>query len=220
MKSIPYTLIRSNRKTIALVVNTEAQLIVRAPFAVSNREIENLVEKKSAWIREKQYITASHEEKYAHIPWKEGESILYLGNAYTIIQLGIESPHLDGIFLNVPRNSRKVDIITWLKDEAKKIISRRTDYYASFMGTKYECLYLSEAKKRWGSCSANGSLRFSWKLVMCPLSVIDYVVVHELAHIVYKNHNDIFWARVKTVLPNYKEAQNWLRLNRKLIEME
>jgi predicted metal-dependent hydrolase len=128
---------------------------------VSNREIENLVEKKSAGIREKQYITASHEEKYAHIPWKEGESILYLGNAYTIIQLDIESPLLDGIFLNVLRNSRKADIITWLKDEAKEIISQRTDYYASFMGTKYKFFYLSEAKKRWGSCSINGSLRFS-----------------------------------------------------------
>ncbi|MDR1884553.1 MAG: M48 family metallopeptidase [Prevotella sp.] len=220
MKSIPYTLIRSNRKTIALVINTEAQLIVRAPFAVSNREIENLVEKKIAWIREKQHITASHEEKYAHISWKDGESILYLGNAYTIMQIEIDSPLLDGAFLNVPRNSRKDDITTWLKNEAKKIISQRTDYYASFMGTKYECLHLSEARKRWGSCSTNGSLRFSWKLVMCPLSVIDYVVVHELAHIAYKNHNSIFWARVKTVLPNYKEAQNWLNLNRKLIEME
>jgi predicted metal-dependent hydrolase len=220
MKSIPYTLIRSNRKTIALVVNTEAQLIIRAPFGVSNREIENLVEKKSSWIREKQHITASHEEKYAHIPWKDGESILYLGSAYTIIRIDIEIPLLDGAFLNVPKNFQKDDIITWLKDEAKKNISQRTDYYASFMGTKYECLYLSEAKKRWGSCSTNNSLRFSWKLVMCPLSVIDYLVVHELAHIVYRNHNELFWARVKTVLPNYKEAQNWLRLNRKLIEME
>jgi predicted metal-dependent hydrolase len=187
---------------------------------VSNREIENLVERKSAWIREKQLITSSHEEKYTHIPWKNGETILYLGNAYTIIYVDTEGPLLDGTFLNVPQGFRKDNISAWLKDEAKKIISQRTDYYASFMGTKYKCLHLTEAKKRWGSCSVNGSLRFSWKLVMCPLSVIDYVVVHELAHIAYKNHNSIFWARVKTVLPNYKEAQNWLNLNRKLIEME
>jgi predicted metal-dependent hydrolase len=63
-------------------------------------------------------------------------------------------------------------------------------------------------------------LQFSWKLVMCPLSVIDYVVVHELSHIVYKNHNDLFWARVKTVFPNFKEPQNWLKLNRKMMEIE
>lgn len=122
--------------------------------------------------------------------------------------------------MNVSLSCQKNDIVAWLKEEAYKIICQRVVYYARFMGSKYERIYLSDAKKRWGSCSANGNLQFSWKLVMCPFSVIDYVVVHELSHIIYKNHNDLFWARVKTVLPNFKEAQEWLKLNRKLMEIE
>lgn len=107
------------------------------------------------------------------------------------------------------------------EDESRRyILHLKTAVASKLLGTKYECLHLTEAKKRRGSCSANGSLRFSWKPVMCPLSVIDYVAVHELAHIAYKNHNSVFWARVKTVLPNYMEARNWLNLNRKLREME
>jgi hypothetical protein len=78
---------------------------------------------------------------------------------------------------------------------------------------------MSEAKRRWGSCGAGNTLNFAWRLVMCPQSVIDYVVVHELSHITYKDHSAKFWTRVATVMPNYREAQDWLRLNRRLMEI-
>jgi len=87
------------------------------------------------------------------------------------------------------------------------------------MGVKYASMKMSEAKRRWGSCGAGNTLNFAWRLVMCPQSVIDYVVVHELSHIPYKDHSPKFWTRVATVMPNYKEAQEWLRLNRKLMEV-
>lgn len=91
--------------------------------------------------------------------------------------------------------------------------------YSNVMGVTPGIIKLSEAKARWGSCSTKNNLNFAWRLVMCPLSVIDYVVVHELSHITYKNHSPAFWARVKTVLPTYEDAQEWLRINKKLMEI-
>lgn len=110
-------------------------------------------------------------------------------------------------------------IAAWLKSEAGKIIEERVARYANIMGVNYAGVKMSEAKGRWGSCSSKDSLNFAWRLVLAPLGIIDYVVVHELSHITYKNHSPQFWARVKTVLPNYKEQQDWLKANRRLMEI-
>ena len=107
----------------------------------------------------------------------------------------------------------------WLKTEAGKIIEERVARYASIMGVNYAGVEMSEAKGRWGSCRSKDSLNFAWRLVLAPLGIIDYVVVHELSHITYKNHSHQFWARVKTVLPNYKKQQDWLKANRRLMEI-
>ena len=87
------------------------------------------------------------------------------------------------------------------------------------MGVQYASIKMSEAKRRWGSCGGKNSLNFAWRLVMCPQFVVDYVVVHELSHINRKDHSAKFWARVATVLPNYKDSQDWLRLNRTIMEV-
>ena len=103
--------------------------------------------------------------------------------------------------------------------EALRIITERVNNYAGIMSVTPGTIKLSEAKARWGSCSAKNNLNFAWRLIMCPLSVIDYVVVHELSHITYKNHSPAFWARVKAVLPNYEDDQDWLKVNKKLMEI-
>ena len=111
------------------------------------------------------------------------------------------------------------DISEWLKSKAEKVIKERVDRYANIMGVNYASVKMSDAKARWGSCSSKDNLNFAWRLVLAPLGIIDYVVVHELSHITYKNHSPQFWARVKTVLPHYKEQQDWLKANRHLMEI-
>lgn len=118
----------------------------------------------------------------------------------------------------IPQAFQKTDVIEWMKAEAERVLSERVKKYSSLTGTSYSSLKLSDAKARWGSCGAKGSLNFAWRLIMCPISVIDYIVVHELSHITYKNHSEGFWARVKTVLPNYTEQQDWLKINRKIMD--
>ena len=146
-------------------------------------------------------------------------SILYLGHSYVISKESVADIRIVGDSLVIPIDATMENITAWLKSEAGKIIEERVARYANIMGVSYAGVKTSEAKGRWGSCSSKDSLNFAWRLVLAPLGIIDYVVVHELSHITYKNHSPQFWARVKTVLPNYKEQQDWLKANRLLMEI-
>lgn len=219
MNTVPYKIIRSNRKSIALVIDSEANLIVRAPQYAKEDDIADFVEKKRRWIADKQYQVSVFGEKHSPVIFESGESILFLGNTYTILKDDVSDIQFSSTYILIPNEYLKDDVIAWLKGEAEKILTERVSRYASIMGVSYSSIKLSEAKARWGSCGSKNNLNFAWRLIMCPIAVIDYVIVHELSHITYKNHSSAFWARVKTVLPNYKEQQDWLKINRKLMEI-
>lgn len=219
MTNVPYTIVRSERKSVALVVDNEARLIVRAPHHVTDAEIDRIIYKKERWILEKQLQVSTFGGKHSPVEIDNGENIMYLGNNYTMLRQDSLTVFIEGRMLIVPHAATTADVIAWLKEEATRVISERASRFADLMGVSYTALNLSDAKTRWGSCSKNNSLNFAWRLIMCPLPAIDYIVVHELSHIVYKNHGEGFWSRVKTVIPNYKEQQDWLALNRKLMEI-
>ncbi len=90
------------------------------------------------------------------------------------------------------------------------VFTKRCQYYAQEMGVKYKSLSLSSAKSRWGCCTPHGTLRFCWRLVMAPMDIIDYVVVHELAHLKELNHSARFWGLVSKTIPNYPVSKKWL----------
>ena len=219
MQEIAYQVVRSNRKSVALVIDNEANLIVRAPARMPDAVIDEFVRKKKRWINEKQQQVAVFGENHTPVVVETGESIMYLGSNYAIIKNDGDEVEVSGNELIVPENYDIEALIAWLKGQAMQIISERVTLYANVMGVTPGTVKLSEAKARWGSCSTKNNLNFAWRLVMCPLSVIDYVVVHELSHITYKNHSPAFWARVKTVLPTYEDGQEWLKLNKKLMEI-
>lgn len=219
MQEIAYQVVRSNRKSVALVIDNEANLIVRAPARMPDAVIDEFVRKKKRWINEKQQQVAVFGENHTPVVVETGESIMYLGSNYAIIKNDGDEVEVSGNELIVPENYDIEALIAWLKGQAMQIISERVTLYANVMGITPGTVKLSEAKARWGSCSTKNNLNFAWRLVMCPLSVIDYVVVHELSHITYKNHSPAFWARVKTVLPTYEDGQEWLKLNKKLMEI-
>lgn len=219
MQEIAYQVVRSNRKSVALVIDNEANLIVRAPALMPDTVIDEFVRRKKRWINEKQQQVAVFGEKHPPVVVETGESIMYLGSNYAIIKNGVDEADISGNELIVPENYDIEALTAWLKGQAMQIISERVTLYANVMGVTPGTVQLSEAKARWGSCSTKNNLNFAWRLVMCPLSVIDYVVVHELSHITYKNHSPAFWARVKTVLPTYEDGQEWLKLNKKLMEI-
>lgn len=219
MQEIAYQVVRSNRKSVALVIDNEANLIVRAPILMPETTIAEFVRKKRRWINEKQQQVAVFGEKHPPVVVETGESIMYLGNSYAIIKDAVDAVEISGNELVVPEDYDVEALTAWLKEQAMQTISERVALYANIMGVTPGTVKLSEAKARWGSCSTKNNLNFAWRLIMCPLSVIDYVVVHELSHITYKNHSPAFWSRVKTVLPTYEDGQEWLKFNRKLMEI-
>lgn len=219
MSTIPYAVTRSDRKSVAIVIDTDGYVTVRAPKRMQDVEISAFVDKKKTWIRTKQEQIAAISEKHEPLNSDDGDSVLYLGQYYVISKENVSEISIEGDTLVVPMDATMETISGWLKTEAGKIIEERATRYASIMGVTFAGVKMSEAKGRWGSCSSKDSLNFAWRLVLAPLGIIDYVVVHELSHITYKNHSPQFWARVKTVLPNYKEQQDWLKANRRLMEI-
>jgi predicted metal-dependent hydrolase len=211
-------LIRSRRKTVGLEVTSEAILIVRAPRNLSRKEISEIVYKESRWILKKQQFFRENHSKIREKDFVEGEEFLYLGRSYRL-RIASNTGHaisVDDNFIYLSGdsigNGREV-IQNWYKGRAYEIVSQRAAYYSYVSGIKFNRINITNAKKRWGSCGPNGNLNIAWRLVMAPVTVIDYVIVHELSHIDIRNHSKEFWRRVGRIIPDYKSDEKWLRDN-------
>lgn len=206
-------IIRSRRRTIALSVSADASLIVRAPMAVSTRYIKDLVFEKRAWIiaKKKQALARG-----ALTPKKEfvnGEEFLYMGERYA---LKIEKRRAIALedHLCFPEKHllrARLKMAAWYKQKALETMTERAEMYSAMTGWRFTSLSITSARKRWGSCGPRGELHFSWRLIMAPRHIIDYVVVHELAHIPERDHSPRFWNKVGMILPDYKARKQWLK---------
>jgi predicted metal-dependent hydrolase len=210
-------LIRSRRRTIALEIAFDGRLIVRSPASTPAELINRFIAEKSAWIKTKQ---EEAREKHLHAVPKQfipGETHLFLGSAYrlTIVE-GAETPLiLDGEFLLSGAHTHHPQqvFVNWYKKAAHKKLGERLEFYSVLSGLAYCSYRITDARKRWGSCGSDGKLTFAWRLIMAPTHVIDYVVVHELAHIAEHNHSRRFWSRVESICPEYRHSRRWLKEN-------
>ena len=221
---IEYDVIFSNRKTLGLIVERDASVVVRAPRGTSWQRIDEFVQKRKLWIREKQ----SHPQKYrpprAIKEFVSGESALYLGRNYRLDIQDAEKEYIKlagKFFVCGPRYADlKRHFRDWFVDRAKEKIPPRARIYAQKMGVAYNDVFISDMKYRWGSCTPNMNLNFNWRLIKAPMHVIDYVVVHELAHVLEHNHSPLFWQHVKTQIPNFETSKNWLKAHGECLEDE
>ncbi len=209
-------LIRSRRRTVALIVERDGTLTVRAPIRVSHAMIESFIQKKADWIvrtRERfKAIEPTPAKRYV-----DGETFLFLGSSFDLKLVQSQRPALqfdNGFTLSKNAQPKSEQHFKkWYKERAYEIISERVREYAQRYNFTPRQVKISYARTRWGSCSPDGTLNFTWKLVMSPLDVIDYVVVHELSHLRVKNHSIKFWKLVESIYPEYKKKRKWLREN-------
>ena len=207
-------IVRSKRKTIALIVKPDGSLIVRAPLRTPDGIIQEFIQRNTGWVTRKQ-AEALAALSPAPRQYVAGELFLYLGNPYPLfIAQGQQSPLLfDESFKLADAAQSKASLMfeRWYRTQAKMIINERVDVYARQYNFQYKRIGITSARTRWGSCSANGSLNFSWRLMMAPIEAIDYVIIHELVHTVVHNHSRQFWDKVARIMPDYQERRKWLR---------
>ena len=201
---------------MALVVTRDATVVVRAPWRTPVGYIEDYIYRNSAWIRRKLAEMARRQAPRAR-KFVSGEEFLYLGKFYklqVVDELASDVELGEGFFISkkAAGNAREV-MARWYKTQAAKKISERCSWYAKATGLAPTSIKVSNAEKRWRSCGPAGTLNFSWRLVMAPLRVIDYVVVHELVHLKEKNHSNRFWMALEAIMPDYHEGKRWLKDN-------
>jgi len=209
-------LIRSKRKTIALIVERDGGLTVRAPTRISQSQINAFVQEKSDWIirtREKLKLIVQMPARQ----YSDDETFLFLGSSFDLKLVKPQRPSLqfdNGFTLSRTAQKRGAStFMRWYKERAYNVISERVTQFAKQYNFTPKQVKITSAKTRWGSCSPNGTLNFTWRLVMAPLDVIDYVVVHELVHLQVKDHSSKFWGVVESIYPEYKKKRKWLREN-------
>lgn len=215
-----YELTRSRRRSISLHLADNGVLKVRAPFLMPDDAINQFVVAKSDWVERQFKRLTKRSQKFEY---HNGASISYLGREYVIRmgeQRGFDVVLTDALHLpDLTARQAKILIHDWLMRRAKDHLSERLFYFADQMQIKYHKLSISKARTRWGSCSHNGNIRLNWRLICASPQIIDYVVVHELAHIKQHNHSRVFWAIVKSTLPNHNESRRSLKDLGQLIAM-
>ena len=218
---LSYHLIRSRkrRKTISLHIKEDGKIIVNAPYRTPKWEIEKFVEEKQSWIVKK----ISEKDRSIRRAEKEfvpGEEFLYLGELYP---LEIQDTHKEDHPLKLSFGKFILDkdhieeardlFVQWYKTEAKQRIMERVDYYSKRLQLFPKGVKVTSARCRWGSCSRDNRLSFSWRIIMASFSIIDYILIHELVHIKEKNHSKRFWSYLESVLPDYRKQRLWLKQN-------
>ena len=217
-------LIRSKRKTLTLIIDDNSKVIVRAPLRISQREIETFVDKNHSWILKKIEQIQNKKMNKKEISYKHGSTFLYLGREHELLITPDTKYALRFDGKNFILHSNYISLAPkvfyqWYFRTAYKIISQRAIFYSQKYHLKFIQVRISNAVKRWGSCSSKGNINFSWRLLMAPKPVIDYVVVHELAHLIQMDHSPKFWRIVERILPNYKEYKIWLKNNEHLLDL-
>lgn len=155
--------------------------------------------------------------------FKDGETFLYMGVSLPLKLVETQATALRmeaGFFLKRSALKQAGQVFTtWYKQQARQVFTGRVKHFATAHGFKAGKIRISSARTRWGSCSSRGTLSFTWRLVMAPQEVIDYVVVHELVHLEIKNHSAAFWAKVQEYVPDFKKKRAWLKSNGYRLEL-
>jgi predicted metal-dependent hydrolase len=210
----PYQVVVSRRTTLALEINDRAEVVVRAPFGLSDQTIEQFIHQKARWIREHIERILKIRTRHPLPVYQNGALFLFFGQEYPLHFVHHNKPLFfkDGFFLpEIQRHHARELMTNWYRLEAKKWLTKRVHELASRHHIVYTNIRITGAMTRWGSCGPGGTLNFSWRIIMAPHNIVDYVIAHELAHVSIKNHSQRFWRRVEELYGDYKTAHQWLK---------
>lgn len=228
--AIQFNVRRSKKRlTNASISVGQKGVTVNAPFWMPDFMIAKFVEENKSWIKIQQArFPPKMKKQYRH-----GATILYMGNQYTI-SVSSDSPGRtrvelmgDEVSVSLPAHlgdmdrSRELEraMIAWYMENGIARITDRTNLFAEKLSVSYNRISLKKVSSIWGSCTVGNNLNFNRNLILAPGPIIDYVIIHELSHLIHRDHSSRFWAVVRSLDPEYKQHRRWLRDNRHLLEM-
>jgi len=202
---------RPNRKTLCLQVSPTNQVRVLVPVGVTDSQIDAFVQAKQSWL--KRVMDRQAERQANRLTYTDGETVWYLGRSLTLRVSSVDSAIVlmaDTLIIPNAIDRRRM-VIDWYVDRADEIIPDRVECYAESMSVRPNQVRIKSQRTKWGSCSSLGNIALNWRLIMAPMPVLDYVVVHELCHLMHMDHSTRFWQAVESVMPRYKEHRRWLK---------
>lgn len=221
-----YSLYEQERNDVKISVDLVSGVMVYTPKEANKVTVHNIIQSKAKWIYEK--VEHLNEVKVNVTPkeFVSGEKLPYLGRQY---RLKVYREAIDSFTFNfsqgkfiasVPSNwaqervqtTLEDSLIAWYRSKGIKKIHERARYYENLLGVDAKSIQLKTQHKRWGTCTPEGNIYLNWRIVMAPMQVINYVIVHELTHLRIPEHNQAFWNLVKSILPQYEESKEWLRV--------
>lgn len=210
-----YSVVRGKRKTVQIRVLPDGTVQVLAPKGYPDRDIEAIIQKHREWIEARLLIVQARLEKRKVFSVSPGDSLYYFGKAYPVLENRAGSVRFDYQAFYVPPRcfeEIKGPLLRLYRTLAEEAVKERVNLWSERLRLYPESVKITGAKTRWGSCSNRKSLNFSWRLVMASPEAVDYVVVHELAHIAEMNHSARFWELVCRYVPDYKLRKKELSL--------
>ena len=224
----PVEVIRTNRKRSASIYLDGEGIKVRVPKDLSDSRIYELIARKSPWIKRK-----LKEAKLTMLPrpkeFVSGETFSYLGRNYRLKALFGDKPSLklrggyleasiSGSFGTQEEEIRSL-LVDWYRKHAQERLEEKTHRYAKILQVEPKSISIKDYKSRWGSCSTTGDISYNWRIVIAPHRIVDYVVVHELCHLLEHNHSASYWRHVERVIPDFQECRQWLKQNSKRLRI-
>ena len=220
----PIEIIRTERSKSASIEIEDDTVKVTVPQNLSDLRIEELIKNRTVWIRQNLKIQTEtirpKDKEYVN-----GETFSYLGRNYRLKCLsgGSGEAKLKDGYITVPmerdasgatlQGCVRQSLTQWYQARALEKLKEKTKRYSAILGVSPQSVGVKEYKARWGSCSSSGDVTYNWRIIMAPHHIVDYIVVHELCHLLEHNHGPKYWKHVQNVVPNYKERREWLKVN-------
>jgi predicted metal-dependent hydrolase len=222
---IKYGIRRSRRRrTVAISVDPQLGVLLAAPAGVPVGRLDRIVQDKARWIINRLKLIEKNAIEHPPKEFVSGESYLYLGRHYRLRVISRTDPEparLEGVWLEVyvsasakgPARAEAVReaVVNWYRIHALFRIRERVEIWAPTVGALPTKLFIRNQAKRWGSCDSKGNLRINWRIIQAPMGIVNYIVVHEMTHLLHKGHAKKFWAAVGRVMPDYETKRKELR---------
>jgi len=217
-----FELVRSVRRRSISIEISKAQVVVRAPQFVARAEIEKFIHEKSAWVQQKliqQEQQLSAVKSYSFVADSE---VPYLGELLTLVVHKQPKADVvrygDKLLVILSSRGRVTDeqqakrlVCHWYQEQARQLLQAKTEAAVEHLGVRHAGITLKATRSKWGHCTARGAIQYNWQIMLAPEPVVDYLVAHEVSHLLHHNHSPAFWAVVEHLCPDYKKRRTWLK---------